>query len=68
RKANLANIPAMLFSTGVCVVLLLLIRLEILKLGWSWLIVIGTGITSVLGYLLGPIMIRRQIAQKPRTN
>ncbi|MFZ2147093.1 MAG: sodium/solute symporter [Sedimentisphaerales bacterium] len=63
RKANLANIPAMLFSTGVCVVLLLLIRLEILKLGWSWLIVIGTGITFVLGYLFGPAMIRRQIAQ-----
>ena len=63
RKANLANIPAMLFSTGVCVVLLLLIKQEILKLGWSWLIVIGTGITFVLGYLLGPAMIKRQITQ-----
>lgn len=63
RKANCANIPAMLFSTGVCVVLLLLIKQEILKLGWSWLIVIGTGITFVLGYLLGPAMIRRRITQ-----
>jgi hypothetical protein len=31
-----------------------------LKLGWSWLIVIGTGITFILGYLLGPAMTRRQ--------
>ena len=63
RKANRANIPAMLFSTGVCVVLLLLIKQETLKLAWSWLIVIGTVTTFILGYLLGPVMIRRQIAQ-----
>ena len=58
RKTNLANIPAMLFSSGVCVVLLLLIQQEILKLGWCWLIVIGTGMTFVLSYLLGPAMIK----------
>jgi len=63
RKGNYANIPAMLISTGVCVVMLLLIKKEILNLGWSWLIVIGTGITFVLGYLLGPAMIRRRITQ-----
>ncbi len=53
RKANRTNILAMLFSTGVCVILLLLIQKGTLELGWSWLIVIGTGITFVLGYLLG---------------
>ena len=53
RKANRTNIPAMLFSTGVCVILLLLIQKGTLELAWSWLIVIGTGITFVLGYLLG---------------
>ncbi len=63
RKANRANIPAMLFSTVVCVVLMLLIQQEILKLAWSWLIVIGTGTTFVLGYLLGPVMIRNRTAQ-----
>jgi SSS family transporter len=47
-KANRANIPAMLVSTVVCVVLLLLINWEILKLGWSWLIVIGTVITFAI--------------------
>jgi Na+/proline symporter len=56
RKSNRANIPAMLVSTVVCLVLLLLIKYEILNLGWSWLIVIGTAITFVLGYLLGPII------------
>jgi len=54
RKSNRANIPAMLASTAVCLVLLLLIKYKILNLGWSWLIVIGTVITFVLGYLLGP--------------
>ena len=60
RRTNLANIPAMLVSTTVCVVLLVLIQREVLRLGWSWLIVIGTAITFVLGYFLGPAMARRQ--------
>jgi len=54
RQANLTNIPVMLISTAACLVLLLLIKHEIFKLGWSWLIVIGTAITFVMGYLLGP--------------
>jgi SSS family solute:Na+ symporter len=58
RKANLANIPSMLFSTVVCVVLLVLIKREIITFAWSWLIVIGTGITFILSYLLGPIMLK----------
>jgi SSS family solute:Na+ symporter len=58
RKANWANIPAMLVSSAVCLVLLVLIKLEKFDLAWSWLIVIGTGITFVLGYLLGPVMKR----------
>ena len=66
RKTNLANIPAMLFSSGVCVVLLLLIQQEILKLGWSWLIVIGTGLTFVLSYLLGPAMIGSKDTESPK--
>ncbi len=60
RGANRTNIPAMLVSTAVCVVLLVLIQRETLRLGWSWLIVIGTAITFVLGYFLGPAMTRRQ--------
>ena len=63
RKSNRANIPAMLASTAICLVLLLLIKYEILHLGWSWLIVIGTAITFVLGYLLGPVMVGRRISK-----
>jgi SSS family transporter len=63
RKANRANILAMALSTGICVVLLLLIQQDILKLAWSWLIVIGTAIAFVLGYILGPVMTKRPIAR-----
>ncbi len=52
RKANLANIPAMLVSTTVCIVLLFLIKSGNLKLGWTWLIVLGTAITMFLGWIL----------------
>jgi SSS family transporter len=66
RKANLANIPAMLFSTVVCIVLLLLIKQDIIKFAWSWLIVIGTSITFFISYLLGPAMIRSKAIQEPK--
>ncbi len=56
RKGNLGNIPAMLISTGLCLVLLLLMKNETINLGWTWLVVIGTVMTFVLAYLLGPIM------------
>jgi SSS family transporter len=52
RRANRTNILAMLVSTAVCLVLLVLIKRETLKVGWSWLIVIGTATTFVLGYLV----------------
>jgi SSS family transporter len=55
RKANLANIPAMLISTAICVVLLFLIKAGHLRLGWTWLIVIGTAITMLLGSLLARV-------------
>lgn len=66
RKANLANVLAMLFSTSVCVVLLILIKQEKLNLAWSWLIVIGTGITFITAYLLGPAMLKWKDAQVPK--
>jgi len=63
RKSNLANILSMLFSTIVCVVLLVLIKQEKINFAWTWLIVIGTGITFFLGYLLGPVIMRSKSAQ-----
>ncbi len=53
HQANRANVPAMLAGTAVCTVLLVLIQQEKLHLGWTWLIVIGTGLTMTLSYLLG---------------
>lgn len=53
HKANLANIPAMLTSTAVCTVGLVLIQQGKLHLGWTWLIVIGTALTMTLSYLFG---------------
>ncbi len=53
HQANRANIPAMLVSTAICTVLLVLIQHEELRLGWTWLIVIGTVLTMTLSYLFG---------------
>jgi len=52
RQANRTNVPAMLISTAVCTVLLVLIWMGVLHLGWTWLIVVGTAITMILGYVL----------------
>ncbi len=52
HQANRANLPAMLVSTAVCTVLLVLIQRKMLDLGWTWLIVIGTALTMTLSYLL----------------
>ncbi|MEN6335209.1 MAG: sodium/solute symporter [Phycisphaerales bacterium] len=51
RKANLTNLPAMLISTALCTILLLLIQQKTLDLGWTWLIVLGAAVTMVLGCL-----------------
>ncbi len=55
RRANLTNIPAMLISTAICAVLLVLIRQDVLHLGWTWLIVIGTAVTMIFGWLFAVI-------------
>jgi len=60
RKANLANLPAMLISTVICVVLLFLIKTSHLHLGWTWLIVLGTVVTMLLAYMFGLLTLRRQ--------
>jgi SSS family transporter len=63
HKANLANMPAMLISTAVCTVLLVLIHQERLPLGWTWLIVIGTAVTMTLSYLFG--LVARSLSVSP---
>lgn len=56
RQANLTIIPAMLISTAVCTVLPILIWIGTLHLGWTWLIVIGTGITFIISVTSRRIM------------
>jgi SSS family solute:Na+ symporter len=58
RRANRANIVAMIASTICAAVLLLLSNFKVIGLAWSWVIVIATGMTMVLGYLLGPVMMK----------
>jgi SSS family transporter len=63
RRANKANIVAMIVSSVCILALMLLSYYGIIGLAWSWLIVIGTGITFGLGYLLGPLMTKSQTRQ-----
>ena len=55
RRCGWGNVIAMIASTLCVLVLMLLRHYEKIGLAWSWLIVIGTGVTMLLGYLLGPI-------------
>ncbi len=59
RKAGWGNIAAMVTSTLCVLVLMLLSHFGRIQLAWSWLIVIGTTITIVMGYLLGPVTSRK---------
>ena len=55
RKSNKSNIAAMVVSTFCVLILMILAHLELVRLAWTWLIVIGTGTTMILGYLLPPL-------------
>ena len=54
-KSNYGNIAAMIISTASMAALLLLSHGGYIKLAWSWLIVIGTVMTFVIGFLLSYI-------------
>jgi SSS family solute:Na+ symporter len=53
RRANRGNVVAMLISTALTTTLLFLDHFGVIELAWSWLIVVGTGTTLLIGYLLG---------------
>ncbi len=55
RRVNKGNIIAMISSTVCTLALMLLSHFGLIHLAWSWLIVIGTGTTMLLGYLFGSI-------------
>ena len=64
RRANHGNIVAMVVSTLLTLALMLLSHYGAIRLAWSWLIVIGTGTTMILGYLLGPIMMKSELTEQ----
>jgi SSS family transporter len=55
RVSNRANVFAMITSTLLMMILLVLYHAGVISLAWSWLIVIGTATTLVLSYITGSI-------------
>lgn len=55
RRANRTNIPTGLIGTTVCTVPALRIKVGTLRLGWTWLVVIGPAIMMALGLSLGKV-------------
>jgi len=53
-RGNRGNPPAMIFSALVMGTLLILSETDRLAIGWTWLIVMGTALTFILAWLLGP--------------
>jgi len=51
RGSDRGNWISMMSGSLICAGLLALIKLELINLGWTWLIVIGTAWTFGLGYL-----------------
>jgi len=54
RGGNKSNVVAMVFSAAMAGVILYLSEKGVAKIGWSWIVVIGTCSTFTLGWLLGP--------------
>ena len=53
RRANLANVAGMAGSAAGMLVLLVLSEKGILPLGWSYLLILGTGLTFATGWVFG---------------
>lgn len=65
RTSNLSNILAMIISTAYMTIYLLLMRHGYINLAWSWLIVLGTILTFILGYLFS--FLRRKTQSRAET-
>jgi Na+/proline symporter len=66
RKGDYGNITAMVFSAALSGVLLYAIELKLLRIDWTWLIVLGTFSTFAIGYLLGSPPAASDAAQADR--
>lgn len=56
RRANRANVLAMVVMAAVNLALLILSEKKLLPVGWSWLVIWGTAGTFTLAWLLGPLL------------
>jgi SSS family transporter len=56
RRANRANIIGMTVMAAINAALLILSEMRIMPLGWTWLIIIGTAGTMLIGWVFGPGM------------
>jgi SSS family transporter len=61
RPSNRANMLGMTLMAVVNAVLLVLSEMGIIPLGWTWLLLIGTAGTFVIGYVFGPRMDRLEL-------
>jgi Na+/proline symporter len=53
RRCNRVNVVAMTFSALAMLVLLILSEKQIVPLGWTWLLLMGTFLTFATGWLFG---------------
>jgi len=53
RKANLSNVAGMVVSSVTILTLVILSKLDIITLGWSYFLVIGTAMTFGIGWFFG---------------
>lgn len=56
RLANRANVAAMVTMAVVNATLLILSELKVIHLGWTWLVIVGTIGTFLLGFFLAPLL------------
>lgn len=61
KRGNWTNIIAMVTSTVCVLVLMLLSHFGKIDLAWSWLIVVGTGTTLIIGYFLAAVSGLRRV-------
>ncbi len=53
RRCNRLNVAAMTISALLMLMLLILSETKILPLGWTWLLLLGTFLTFMAGWLFG---------------
>ncbi len=53
RKGNTGNVTAMIVMALINATLLVLSEKQILPMGWTWLVILGTAGTFAMSYLLG---------------